>query len=161
MQPKVSIFPVSFSQRRLWFLSQLEPDSAAYNVANALRLSGPLDADALEQSIQGIINRHETLRTTFSIVEGQPHQIIARRGQAQLDLIDLRRLPPVEREAEARQMASREAHRPVTESRLGVNELGLRAVQKLMDAAPQDEKRQLGRKERIGQEIIGHAIRFF
>ncbi|NJN95981.1 MAG: non-ribosomal peptide synthetase, partial [Anaerolineales bacterium] len=68
--------PLSFAQQRLWFLDQLEPGSSAYNIPTAFHLSGPLDMAALEQSLAEIIHRHEILRTTFSIVEGEPWQAI-------------------------------------------------------------------------------------
>ncbi|HEU5227168.1 MAG TPA: amino acid adenylation domain-containing protein [Ktedonobacteraceae bacterium] len=61
----------SYAQQRLWFLEQLEPGNAAYHIPIALRIRGPLDARALEQSLDGIIQRHETLRTTFATHAGQ------------------------------------------------------------------------------------------
>ena len=69
--------PLSFSQQRLWFLDQYEPNRSVYNVTSALRLKGRLDIDALEQSIAEIIRRHEALRTTFANVDGEPLQVIA------------------------------------------------------------------------------------
>src|SRR5512135_1342647 len=60
--------PLSFSQQRLWFLDQYEPNSSVYNVFSALRLKGPLDIGALERSLREIMRRHEALRTMFSIV---------------------------------------------------------------------------------------------
>src|SRR5262245_50643595 len=65
---------LSFAQQRLWFLAQLEPESSAYNIPAAYRLSGPLNVPALEQSLSEIVRRHETLRTTFAAVDGQPFQ---------------------------------------------------------------------------------------
>jgi hypothetical protein len=69
--------PLSFAQQRLWFLDQLEPNSSVYNISSAFRLSGALKISALEKSIDEIIRRHETLRTTFAVVNGQPVQVIA------------------------------------------------------------------------------------
>src|ERR1051326_5582434 len=75
-QPR-SCAPLSFAQQRLWFLHQLEPDSIAYNMPTALRLTGRLNTAALEWGINEIIRRHEILRTTFRLIDNQPVQIIA------------------------------------------------------------------------------------
>ncbi|MEL4898615.1 amino acid adenylation domain-containing protein [Crocosphaera sp. Alani8] len=68
--------PLSFTQQRLWFLDQLEGANAAYNLFGGLRLIGELDFEALSKSINAIIERHESLRTTFEMKQGQPVQII-------------------------------------------------------------------------------------
>ncbi|WP_414513679.1 amino acid adenylation domain-containing protein [Nostoc sp. PCC 9305] len=81
--------PLSFSQQRLWFIEQLQPDSTIYNFPMVLRLNGQLNVEALEQSINEIIKRHEILRTTFNILDGQPVQIIAPAWNLQLSLVDL------------------------------------------------------------------------
>src|SRR5262245_9554085 len=69
--------PLSFAQQRLWFLHQLEPGSAYYNIPAAIRLTGRLDVAALEQTLNELMRRHEALRTTFPTVEGRPVQVIA------------------------------------------------------------------------------------
>ncbi len=61
---------LSFSQQRLWFLDQYEPNSSVYNILSAQRLKGPLNLAALEQSLNEIVRRHEALRTTFTVIEG-------------------------------------------------------------------------------------------
>src|SRR5690348_7415232 len=66
--------PLSFAQQRLWFLQQLEPESYVYNIPVALRIKGPLDIAALEQGINQVICRHESLRTSFRMVNGQTFQ---------------------------------------------------------------------------------------
>ncbi|WP_107666519.1 non-ribosomal peptide synthetase [Cyanothece sp. BG0011] len=71
-----SFLPLSFSQQRLWFLEQLEGSNSAYTMAGALQLSGSLNLEALENSVNAIINRHEILRTRFTTQEGQPIQVI-------------------------------------------------------------------------------------
>ncbi|NET54154.1 MAG: hypothetical protein F6K09_37725, partial [Merismopedia sp. SIO2A8] len=68
--------PLSYTQQRLWFLDQLEPNSALYNIPIALHLEGKLNVSALEQSLQEIIQRHEALRTNFITVNGKAIQII-------------------------------------------------------------------------------------
>lgn len=67
-------FPMSFAQQRLWLFQQMQPDSTAYNITGALRLTGALDIAALEHSLQKIVQRHEILRTTFCQVQGEPSQ---------------------------------------------------------------------------------------
>ncbi|NJM75064.1 MAG: AMP-binding protein [Acaryochloridaceae cyanobacterium RU_4_10] len=68
--------PLGLAQERLWFLSQLEPESPFYTVAIALQLQGTVDATLLEQSLQALIQRHEVLRTSFGAERGQPFQVI-------------------------------------------------------------------------------------
>src|SRR4051794_40802198 len=65
-RPEQGPLPLSFAQQRLWVLDQLVPDSPAYNISLIIRLSGRLDAAVLERSLNEIVRRHETLRTTFS-----------------------------------------------------------------------------------------------
>ncbi|MDB9396155.1 non-ribosomal peptide synthetase [Microcystis aeruginosa] len=84
--------PLSFAQQRLWFLQQLSPDSHSYNLLEALRLEGSLNLLALEQSLSELIRRHEILRTTFPMVEGQPIQRIAPPSTVSLPLEDLQNL---------------------------------------------------------------------
>lgn len=72
-----SLFLPSFAQERLWFIDQLDPESALYNAYLAMRMQGNLNIDALRQSLQGIVDRHEILRTSFVPVNGRPRQAIA------------------------------------------------------------------------------------
>ncbi|MEO8033347.1 MAG: amino acid adenylation domain-containing protein, partial [Acidobacteriota bacterium] len=69
--------PASFQQRRLWFLHELEPSSAAYNIATALRLRGPIVREALQEAFDRLVARHEILRTSFENRDGEPWQRIA------------------------------------------------------------------------------------
>ena len=85
-------FPLSFAQQRLWFLAQLEPDNPSYNLPQILRLKGELNVDALEQAINAIIARHESLRTTFKEVDGEPVQIVANEHKIKLGFADLMNL---------------------------------------------------------------------
>ncbi|RPJ38734.1 MAG: amino acid adenylation domain-containing protein, partial [Planctomycetaceae bacterium] len=102
---------LSFAQEQLWFLDQLKPDSAAYNIARAFRLSGPLDVAALTQSLNVVVQRHETLRTTFAARDGQPVQVVAPALTLELPVVDLR-VPMDRREAEIQRRASEEILRP-------------------------------------------------
>lgn len=81
--------PLSFAQERVWFLQQLEPGNPFYNVPMALRLSGPLDVALAEQCLREILQRHESLRTTFPDVSGTPHQVIAASSEWSIPFVDL------------------------------------------------------------------------
>jgi amino acid adenylation domain-containing protein len=90
--------PLSFAQQRLWFLNQLDPANASYNIHATLRLSGPVDIVTLEQSLNEIVRRHEALRTSFSIVDGQPSQVVSPSARLKLAPVDLRSLTEGDRE---------------------------------------------------------------
>jgi Condensation domain len=101
--------PLSHAQQRLWFIDQLEPGSAAYNMPAPVRLSGRLDLAAFERAVREIVGRHEILRTTFAVEEDQPVQVIAPGVELPLEVTDLGHLAPAEQLAEARRLASAEA----------------------------------------------------
>src|SRR5258707_11285016 len=96
---EVFVFPTSYSQQRLWFLDQLQPGSAAYNVPHAARLQGPLDAAVLERALAEVVARHESLRTTFASEAGVPVQMVAPALSVPLPLDDLSALPAAGRDA--------------------------------------------------------------
>src|SRR6185436_8767264 len=104
--------PLSFAQQRLWFLSQLDPESTAYHVAVALRLTGALSPPALAASLAFMVERHETLRTTFALRPDGPVQFVAPPSGWRLSVVDLAGLGEAEREVEMHRLAQAEASRP-------------------------------------------------
>ncbi len=102
--------PLSAAQQRLWFIDQLEPNSPAYNMSEAVRLSGPLDVPALERSLNAIIHRHEILRTNFVSVDGSPLQVIADRRTLSIQVRVPSRSADVA--AETERLIDEEARRP-------------------------------------------------
>ncbi|MFN6484864.1 MULTISPECIES: condensation domain-containing protein [unclassified Nostoc] len=107
-----NLFPLSFAQQRLWFIDQLQPGNSAYNISQSMRLVGWLNVAALEQSFNEVVRRHEVLRTTFTVVDGQPLQVIAPSLSFKLVVIDLQELSQKQREAEVLRLASEEAQQP-------------------------------------------------
>jgi amino acid adenylation domain-containing protein len=105
---EVFVFPVSFSQERLWFLDQFEPGSPFYNIPVAIGFPHGLDRPALQRALSLIVARHEVLRTTFATLDSRPVQIVHPRLDLPLPLTDLRRLPPDEFD----RLAADEARRP-------------------------------------------------
>jgi amino acid adenylation domain-containing protein len=94
--------PLSFTQQRLWFLAQLEPESTVYNIADAVRVRGHLNVEVLQQTLSAIAQRHEILRTTIGLSNGEPVQIV---GNPAIEFaeIDLRSLLESEREIACQQ----------------------------------------------------------
>ncbi|HEU4325811.1 MAG TPA: amino acid adenylation domain-containing protein [Roseiflexaceae bacterium] len=101
--------PLSFAQQRIWFLDQLDPGSSAYNIPLALRLDGPLDPVALGRSLDTVVERHESLRTTFAQADGQPAPLVRPPAAVALPLLDLRELPETERDAAVQRRVQEEA----------------------------------------------------
>src|SRR5689334_170454 len=111
-RPDRSSARASFAQQRLWFLEQLEPGQAAYNVPRAIRLSGPLNIEALRATLAEIVRRHEPFRTHFLNVDGELLQVIHDDIKIALTEIDLTSVSKNEREAQAMQLTRAEATRP-------------------------------------------------
>jgi len=108
----VFIFPTSFAQKRLWFLDQFDPGSPFYNIPTAVRLKGKFDVGIFEACLKVIIRRHETLRTTFEVLDGEPVQVISPEVNFSLPIIDLTELPGEHRESQAMRLANEDARKP-------------------------------------------------
>src|ERR1044071_619980 len=102
----------SFAQERLWFLQQLERKSTAYNVPRSIRFSGNLNLNILERSLSEIIRRHESLRTTFSLVDGNLRQMVAEHSSLELPVVDLSSLSADQRSMRANELVRQEAALP-------------------------------------------------
>ncbi|HEX7333866.1 MAG TPA: amino acid adenylation domain-containing protein [Pyrinomonadaceae bacterium] len=99
-------FPPSFAQQRLWLLDQFERSSPLYNMIASVRLRGALDLCALRHAFTEITRRHESLRTTFTEINGEPMQVVHPAKGFDLQLVDLVNLPAAMREAEAHRVVS-------------------------------------------------------
>lgn len=106
-QPRTpeSSFPLSFSQQRLWLIQQLAPNSSAYHIPIAIHLTGQLNLNALQQTINEVIRRHETLRTSFTTINGQPVQIVLPSPNLNLEVVELQ-------QQEIQQLATEAAQQP-------------------------------------------------
>ncbi|MEO8191049.1 MAG: amino acid adenylation domain-containing protein [Acidobacteriota bacterium] len=109
-----SSLPLSFAQRRLWLIEQIDPGNTAYLIRRVYRLSGPLRPETLQRAIQAVVARHASLRTRFVGSGEEPRQEVVAEGDLDfaLEFADLSALPPVEREAEVTRRAEMEAYRP-------------------------------------------------
>ena len=111
-QPEMEHYPVSHAQRRLWVLTQMEEAAVAFNMPRALILTGPLDIELWEKSLHQLLQKHESLRTRFALIDGEPRQLIdaCEPSQKSLQMVDLsdRENP----RAAARQLAETDAQTP-------------------------------------------------
>ncbi|MFB9474180.1 amino acid adenylation domain-containing protein [Nonomuraea salmonea] len=98
-RPEGVVPPLSFVQERLWFLQKFDPDDASYNMYLVLRLRGELDTGALQEALDAVVARHESLRTSFADVDGAPTTVIHPPGPVTVERIDLAGTPGAESEA--------------------------------------------------------------
>ncbi|HET6976573.1 MAG TPA: amino acid adenylation domain-containing protein [Pyrinomonadaceae bacterium] len=104
--------PLSFAQERLWFLHQLQPESFAYNMTAWIDLTGPLNPVALDQATTEIIRRHEILRTSFALADGDAIQVINESPRAILTVVDLGGLTNEEQDVQSQLLSKEQAQRP-------------------------------------------------
>ncbi|HLL45372.1 MAG TPA: amino acid adenylation domain-containing protein, partial [Longimicrobiaceae bacterium] len=105
-------FPLSFAQSRLWFIHQLDPASAVYNIPAALAVDGDVDAEVLERVLAEIVRRHGALRTVFRVAAGEPVQVVRPHAEATLRVVDLLGHPAEGRDEAASRFLRDEAARP-------------------------------------------------
>src|SRR5215471_9277938 len=110
-------FVLTYAQQRLWFLQQLEPNSAHYNIPGSLALSGAVVIGALERGLREIIRRHEALRTSFREENGEPRQIIAGNVNFSLPVIDLGELVAEASHDEAQRLVDENAQQLISLSK--------------------------------------------
>jgi amino acid adenylation domain-containing protein len=107
--PRDQPLPLSFSQRRLWYLQKVDANLSAYNIPASFRIKGDLDVDALEQALNQLIARHEVLRSAITEHGGQPQQEIMPTLQTALPVADLSNLPYPQAEADAKRLSNEDA----------------------------------------------------
>ena len=120
--------PLSFAQRRLWILHQIDPGSTVYNLPAGFRLRGPVDVGALARALGEIVRRQESLRTTFPVLAdlaAEPAAVVSPAGETGLPVVDLSGLPERRREPAAHALAEAEARRPFDLARGPLLRLGL------------------------------------
>ncbi len=109
---RTGVYPLSFEQERLWFLHLLEPNSLMHNLNRTGMFEGPLDVKALQRGFDEVVRRHEILRTTLTLADGRPVQIVEPAREGMLPFIDLSGLPVEEREARYDELAAEQARTP-------------------------------------------------
>ncbi|MGF1523402.1 MAG: condensation domain-containing protein, partial [Leptolyngbyaceae cyanobacterium] len=110
--PRDRPLPLSFAQQRLWFLDQLQPGNAAYTMPTAVRLQGDLDLDALQQSLDALMQRQEGLRTRFAIADGQPIQVVDSPTPFAFTVESLESLSPSDQQTTLQQRIVEATHHP-------------------------------------------------
>ena len=103
--------PLSYYQQGLWVLSQLMPDTSLYHIPKAMRFTGNLDVEALQRTLDCIVERHEALRTSFATTDDGPVQVVSDRLTIDLPLLDLQHLPEAEQEPETQRILGEEGRR--------------------------------------------------
>ncbi|BCY09675.1 non-ribosomal peptide synthetase [Actinoplanes sp. L3-i22] len=111
---RVYAFVASSGQRGLWFVDQISPGSPFYNMHLGTRIAAAVDVPALERALNEMVRRHESLRTAFREVDGEPTQLVRPELRIPLPVTDLTALPAAEREAEVARIADAQAQRPFT-----------------------------------------------
>lgn len=104
--------PLSYAQQQMWLLDQLNPGSVSYTVPNIMQFPFEIDVDALNRALSEVIRRHETLRTTFAAIDGEPFQVINEAQDVTVSVIDLTDLPVETRDLAAQKLMREQARLP-------------------------------------------------
>jgi len=107
-------YPLSPAQQRLWFMDLLNPGVPVHNEAEAVLLTGKLDVEALEKALNGVIDRHDMLRSTIETIDGVPHAVVHEKWPLRIKRIDLGAMPPVARQSELDRLLVDEPRMPYT-----------------------------------------------
>ncbi|HKP74666.1 MAG TPA: condensation domain-containing protein, partial [Longimicrobiaceae bacterium] len=116
--PRDGPLPLSYPQEGVWFFQKLKPDMRSYNFQAAVRITGPVDVEALERTLAEVVRRHEIFRTTFPSIDGAPAQVVHDPWPVQLPIADLRDLPEGERQARLDALVTAEFRKPFDLERL-------------------------------------------
>ena len=111
-QERPAVLPLSHAQQRLWFIDRLQGASTEYNVPGALQLRGYLDLEALNQTVNAIVERHESLRTHFVEADGVPMQVIAPELRIGIPIVDLSGLEEDEQQSRVKEAMRQEGEVP-------------------------------------------------
>ncbi|HVK59269.1 MAG TPA: condensation domain-containing protein, partial [Candidatus Kapabacteria bacterium] len=111
------LFSLSFAQQRLWFLDKLQPNSATYNVPTVLRLTGAIQVEPFKKALDSVVERHESLRTTFEGVDDSPAQRINPPRSVNFTFVDLETLSPADKRSECDRLITAEIRKPFDLSR--------------------------------------------
>jgi hypothetical protein len=122
------VMPASVGQKRFWMLEQMSPGNTALNIPIAFELRGPLDVDLLERALQAIVDRHESLRTRFELVDGEPRQVIAPHAGLVLHRVADDTTLAGDRDERIRLVMDREARLPIDFTRVPLLRAALLAL---------------------------------
>ena len=110
--PREDSTVLSYTQKRLWFISELEPDGPSYNLPAAVRIEGPLDVPALQKGLQEVVRRHQALRPRFTVINGEPRQVIEDDVTVDLPVVSLEHVSESEVQRQVDSAIHEEAHKP-------------------------------------------------
>jgi len=106
------VYPMSYAQQRLWFTDQVSPGSPLFNEASCVRVPLGIDVGVLQRTVNEVVRRHATLRTTFTVMDHAPVQIVQIAAQIEIQLVHVSGDAPEQEEAQALALAHEQAQQP-------------------------------------------------